>query len=91
MVPDTPDNALMFRFTMTADRGLMDAARDFVAELASEEAQKVIPALTFAAHEIEESGLRSRLLIEVSWKALRNLRTGFEDNLPYRITLRRLR
>lgn len=76
---------------MTSSRNLSDAARDFIVELASEEARTVIPSLSFTLHEVVESRRRSSLLIEGNHPALVNLAAMFKANCPYRVEFRRYR
>ena len=81
----------MYYLTITAARDLSQASRDFMVDLASEEARKVIPAFAFTIHDAHESKRYLKLLIEGSHAALLNLVSVLADNLPYRISHRRLR
>ncbi len=91
MAPNDANNELMYRLTIMSEHDLTDAERDFIAELASEEARKAISAHTFTIHEIVESRSSSRLLVEGSPKAVHNLCIVIRDNLPYQVTSKRLR
>ncbi|MDD3492864.1 MAG: hypothetical protein PHZ19_05155 [Candidatus Thermoplasmatota archaeon] len=77
---------IMWLITVASHRDFSDRDRDFIAELASEEARKMSGVYSFILHDIAESKRGSRILIEGAKTALTNLVSALEDNLPYKIT-----
>lgn len=75
----------MWLITVNSKQDLSDGDRDFLADLVSEEARKVIDSYTFILHDIVESKKYSKMLIEGTKTALRNLLVVMKDNLFYDI------
>jgi len=63
-------------------------AKDFIVELASEEARKAVPAFYFTLHDVEEDRCQSELLVEGTPGAAANLVAMLRDNLEYHIGIR---
>ncbi len=72
-------------------RGLTDEQRDFIADLASEEARSVTESYSFILHEIFESRHHCSVIIEGSKRALDNLLAVFRDNFNGTTTYKALR
>jgi len=66
------------------------ANRDFIIELVSEEARKVPNGQSFILHDAIESAKYCRLLVEATKPAMLDLRDVLKDNVPYRISFRKL-
>lgn len=83
-------DGLMWQVTLRSKHDLSSGDRDFIAELASEEARKVVEPFQFILHDILESKRVSRLLIEGKRCALENLVEVLEDNLDLGTTFKSL-
>ena len=66
------------------------ANRDFIIELVSEESRKVPKGQSFILHDAIESAKYCRLLVEAPKHTILDLRDMLKDNIPYRISLRKL-
>lgn len=81
-------NKQMWVITISSEQSMSNKDRDFIAELASEEARKTIKDYSFILHDIIESKRYSKMLIEGTKEAVKNLSAVIRDNLPYKITYR---
>jgi len=79
------DKPKMWLITLYSKQKLSDRDRDFIADLVSEEARKVIEKYYFILHEIIESEKYSKIFIEGTKVALSNLLLVIRDNLPYQV------
>lgn len=68
--------------TIKAKYNLSDKDREFITELVSEEARKVIEPYSFILHDIVESSSSSKVIIEGTKSALENLLAVLKDNFP---------
>lgn len=80
---------IMWLITGSSKQSLSAIDRDFITELVSEEARKVIDSYSFILHDVVESKRYSKILIEGTNIALENLLSAINSNLPYRTTYRR--
>lgn len=83
------NKSMMWCIKISSKRNLSDKDRDFIAELVSEEARQSTKSYYFILHDIVESKRYSKMIIEGTKIALRNLLSAIGDNLPYKITYRR--
>lgn len=81
---------MMWSIRIYSKYNLSDANRDFIAELVSEEARKTTQSYYFILHDIVESKRYSKMLVEGSKRAVKNILSVIEDNLPYKVTYGRL-
>lgn len=80
------DKPKMWLITLYSRQKLSNTDRDFIADLVSEEARKVIKRYYFILHEIIESERYSKIFTEGTKVALSNLLSVIRDNLPYQVT-----
>jgi len=81
---------MMFVATVRSKESMPERVKDFIVELASEEARKVALPFFFIVHDAEESERQSELLIEGTPRAAASLVSMLRDNLPYRVIVRRV-
>ena len=84
MVPKLGE-ARLWAITITARQDLTDQDREFVVELTSEEARKVVSSLIFILHEAIEGKKYSKMIIEGTRDAIENLLLVLKTNLGYKI------
>lgn len=90
MVFNKLNKSTMWLITIRSKHNLSNKERDFITELISEEARKTTESYCFVLHDIAETKLCSKILIEGTKMALTNLLSVINDNLPYyRTTYRR--
>ncbi len=81
---------MMFAVTIRSKACMPTGTKDFIVELASEEARKVVPALYFILHDVEERRCQSEMLIEGTHRAAANLVSMLRDNLADHVSARRV-
>lgn len=83
MVFNKLNKSIMWLITIRSKHNISNKERDFTTELISEEARKAIESYSFVLHDIVESKLCSKILIEGTKMALTNLLSVINDNFPY--------
>jgi len=85
MVSNKLKKQMMWLITVVSNRNFSDKDRDFIAELVSEEARKVIDSHSFILHDLVESKKYCKILIEGTKTAVISLLSVMKDNLPYKV------
>ncbi len=90
MAHNNLNKSIMWFTTIYSKQYLSSKDKDFITDLISEEARKTTGPYNFILHDILESKRQSIILIEGTKKALVNLLSIINDNLPYKINYREL-
>lgn len=85
MVFNDVNKHTMWLISVKSKRNFSIIDRDFIAELVSEEARKVIESYSFVLHDIIESKKCCKILIEGTKIALINLLLVIRNNFSYKV------
>lgn len=83
-----PRKSKYWVITIGSERQMSEAYKEFILDLASDEAHHVIAPLNFIVHDAIESKKYMKLLIEGTKASIENLLSVLRSNLPYKISYR---